>query len=101
MVYCGVAYHALCVHSCLLFISVCFPLPEIGTSSKNILAVATADEPQAVKSPHRTVGGQPRKTDDILSKLKHVEAQLNALEATAYNVQREIKLDSYKVHCAL
>ena len=34
---------------------------------------------------------------DTVSRLKHVEAQLNSLEATARKVRQEIHLDSYKV----
>ena len=34
---------------------------------------------------------------DTVSRLKHVEAQLNALEATARKVRQEIHLDSYEV----
>ena len=76
-------------------------LPVMVNSSRDVPCVATADVPQAVQKTHPTVDEQPREADDVLSKLKRVEAQLNALEATAYNMQREIKLDSYKVHCVV
>ena len=37
-------------------------------------------------------------SDDALSRLKRVEAQLKSLESTARKVQQEIHLDSYKVN---
>ena len=76
-----------------------FPLPVMGASSRDVPRVVTSVEPQLVGSPHLAVEDQAGKADNVLSKLRHVEAQLNALEAAANNMQREIKLDSYKVWC--